>query len=135
LVFSFGTLSAQEAWQAKVYGDDWEAQDALAKKAISALEKNEGIPATASDTEFLKSMPKERREKLDASVTAYYVKVDSVTPGRAGTKFLITAAREVEGFILLWVDEVEIRDGGRSLVYSVAKDQIITMFNDGGIRG
>ena len=132
--FSSAAPSA-DAWKATVYGEDWKVEDARVKEKIPALKKHEGIKPTDADMQWLKTLAKERRAQVDAALDAYYINLGKVTPHWATAKHEIFAAREVDGYILLWVQEPEIKDGGRSVIYSKEKDKIVSDFWDGGIRG
>ena len=130
-----GGAAGAEAWKAGVYGDDWQEEAGRIQQVAPELLAGAGLPATASDEEAIASMPVELKAEIDQAVRDYYVRLDAVTSGYAGRKFLVRAAREVEGYFLLWIDEPEIMDGGRAIIYSRAKNRIVGEFWDGGIRG
>ena len=44
---------AQEAWEAKAYGEDWKQEEEVLKSKIPAIGRNEAIPSTPADEEFL----------------------------------------------------------------------------------
>lgn len=129
------SVSGIDSWKATVYGPDWVAENERLCTVVPGFAPDLPIAATASDSSNLASMHDETLQKIEKAVENYYLLLDKVTSGHAGQKFSITAARAVEGYILIWVDEPGIMDGGRALVYSCEKGKIIAAFWDGGIRG
>ncbi len=93
------------------------------------------IPATDTDKANVAALPIETAQNVTRAIEKYYLALDKISVGYAGRKFEIYAARSIEGYILLWINEPEVMDGGRSLIYSIEKDRIVAAFSDGGIRG
>lgn len=132
---SAGIIVNNDCWQAKVYGEDWAHAASCAGEVFPELRKESGVPATDADSEFCRKLPDEEKEKLNAAVAAYYERMAQITPAYAGRRFTISAVRESSDFCLLWIEEPEVCDGGRSLIYSRKSKTIVGDFWDGGIRG
>ncbi|MDD3146914.1 MAG: hypothetical protein PHD82_06395 [Candidatus Riflebacteria bacterium] len=123
------------AWQTTVFGQDWQIERETIGKALPEFAAENGIKATDADRAQLAALPIETAEGITRAIANYYLLLDKFSAGYAGRKFEITAARKIDGYILIWLDEPEIRDGGRAIIYSTAKDKIVADFWDGGFRG
>jgi hypothetical protein len=133
---ALGPLWAMDRWKATAYGENWVEAEKQFKQAVPELASGAGVPFKDEDRTFWTNLPEERKKKVEEAVSAFYQALDTVTPGAYATRqFKITAAREVNGYILLWIDEPEIMDGGRSAVLSLETGTIVGEFWDGGIRG
>ena len=124
-----------DAWKASVYGEDWQLESEKIGLLIPEFAADQAIAATNSDADYVAAMPDELPVMISLAIETYYLKLEKITQGYAGRKFIITAARSVEGYILLWLDEPDIRDGGRAIIYSRQQDKIVADFIDGGTRG
>lgn len=135
-VGSEAPASAPETtWEVIVYGEDWQAEREKIGLCIPEFASGIAIPATAADKNNKNSLPVEVAQNITLAIENYYLLLDKISLGAAGRGFEITAARITEGYILLWIDEPGIMDGGRALVYSIKKGRIVADFFDGGIRG
>lgn len=152
IAFSFGVLSAsflwaQQSWEPplkprqievfkEVFGTDWEEH----WKEISGIfpEINgSSVPATPDDDTAWLMLPGDMKENIERAVRFYYKNASLVnnTPSQALTEFEVTAIRKIDDYILLWIMEPYIFDGGCSLIYSIENERIVGQFWDGGIRG
>ena len=124
-----------ETWQELVYGTDW--QDERAKIAAKLPEFAAGLTIAASDSDAAgaASLPMDTAQNVVMAINRYYMLLDKIVIGYAGRKFKIAAARRIDGYILLWLEEPEVMDGGRAIIYSVEKNRIVADFYDGGLRG
>jgi len=130
------SVSEPEAtWEAIVYGEDWQAEREKIGLCIPEFASGIAIQATQADKNNKNTLPVEVAQNITLAIENYYLLLDKISLGAAGRPFEITAARITEGYILLWVDEPGIMDGGRALVYSIEKGKIVADFFDGGIRG
>lgn len=124
-----------QTWQAAVYGDDWAVEREKIGLLVPEFAQEQAVPATDLDRKQLSSLPEDTAINVTRALERYYFALDKLSIGYAGRKFQLTAARILDGYVLLWLDEPDILDGGRALIYSVAKDKIVADFSDGGIRG
>ncbi len=130
-----GTSNEALTWQISVYGEDCSAEAEKIGQRLPEFASGNAIPATDADRGNVAALPIETAQNVTRAIEKYYLALDKISVGYAGRKFEIDAARSIEGYILLWLDEPEVRDGGRSLIYSIEKDRIVADFSDGGIRG
>ncbi len=122
-------------WQASIYGEDWQSEREKIAANLPEFAAGNGIPATDADKAQLAALPIETAQNVTRAIENYYMLLEKTSQGYAGRKFEITAARRIDGYILLWLNEPEIRDGGRSIIFSTAKNKIVSDFWDGGYRG
>ncbi len=125
----------ETTWESVVYGEDWQAEREKIGLCIPEFASGVAIPATQADKNNKNTLPVEVAQNITLAIANYYLLLDKISLGAAGRPFEITAARITEGYILLWIDEPGIMDGGRALVYSINKGKIVADFSDGGIRG
>ncbi len=125
----------ETTWETIVYGDDWQKEREKIGLCIPEFASGLAIPATQADKNNKNTLPVEVAQNITLAIENYYLLLDKISLGAAGRPFEITAARITEGYILLWIDEPGIMDGGRALVYSIEKGKIVADFSDGGIRG
>jgi len=126
---------SETTWEAIVYGEDWQKEREKIGLCIPEFASGLAIPATQADKNNKNTLPVEVAQNITLAIENYYLLLDKISLGAAGRPFEITAARITEGYILLWIDEPGIMDGGRALVYSIEKGKIVADFFDGGIRG
>ena len=127
--------SEAQAWQIAVYGEDCLTEAEKIGQRLPEFASGNAIPATDTDKANVAALPIETAQNVTRAIENYYLALDKISVGYAGRKFQIYATRSIEGYILLWIDEPEIMDGGRSLIYSIGKERIVADFSDGGIRG
>lgn len=125
----------ETTWETIVYGEDWQKEREKIGLCIPEFASGLAIPATEADKNNKNSLPVEVAQNITLAIENYYLLLDKISLGAGGRPFEITAARITEGYILLWIDEPGIMDGGRALVYSIEKGKIVADFSDGGIRG
>lgn len=125
----------ETTWETIVYGEDWQKEREKIGLCIPEFASGLAIPATQADKNNKNTLPVEVAQNITLAIENYYLLLDKISLGAGGRPFEITAARITEGYILLWVDEPGIMDGGRALVYSIEKGRIVADFFDGGIRG
>jgi len=125
----------EATWEDIVYGEDWQTEREKIGLCIPEFASGIAIQATQADKNNKNTLPVEVAQNITLAIENYYLLLDKISLGAAGRPFEITAARITEGYILLWVDEPGIMDGGRALVYSIEKGKIVADFFDGGIRG
>jgi len=125
----------ETTWETIVYGEDWQKEREKIGLCIPEFASGLAIPATEADKNNKNTLPVEVAQNITLAIENYYLLLDKISLGAAGRPFEITAARITEGYILLWIDEPGIMDGGRALVYSIEKGKIVADFSDGGIRG
>ncbi len=130
-----GSIDEAHAWQHAVYGEDCAAEVEKIMQRLPEFASENAIPATDTDKANVAALPIETAQNVTRAIEKYYLALDKISVGYAGRKFEIYAARSIEGYILLWINEPEVMDGGRSLIYSIEKDRIVAAFSDGGIRG
>lgn len=132
---STGVNNEAQAWQIAVYGEDCLTEAEKIGQRLPEFASGNAIPATDTDKANVAALPIETAQNVTRAIENYYLALDKISVGYAGRKFQIYATRSIEGYILLWIDEPEIMDGGRSLIYSIGKERIVADFSDGGIRG
>ena len=125
----------ETTWETIVYGEDWQKEREKIGLCIPEFASGIAIPATQADKNNKNTLPVEVAQNITLAIENYYLLLDKISLGAGGRPFEITAARITEGYILLWIDEPGIMDGGRALVYSIEKGKIVADFSDGGIRG
>ena len=125
----------ENAWQKDVYGEGWQADAEKISRLLPEFASESGIPATDADRAAVAALPIEVAQNVTRAIEKYYLALGKISYGYAGRKFAISAARRVDNYILLWINEPEIRDGGRAIIYSTDQDRIVAGFSDGGIRG
>ncbi len=122
-------------WQATAYGEDCLVEHEKIGKCLPEFAAETAIPASDIDRASVAALHENLAQDITRAIENYYMRLETIDGGYAGRKFQIIAVRIVEGYVLIWLDEPEIRDGGRSLIYSIAKEKIVADFSDGGIRG
>jgi hypothetical protein len=132
----YSVLLASDEWQAEVFGADWQSLASDFRTAVPELASGTELASNAGDTLFWLKMPESGRQNIIAAVAAYYQALDRVVKGAyADRRFEVAAAREINGYVLLWIDEPGVFDGGRTAVYSIELRRIVGEFAGGGFRG
>jgi hypothetical protein len=116
-----------------LYGNDWLLDEKEIRKIFPAIDH--AVPMTKKDISYCHAMGSDLKNKLKGAMNKYYGNVNTINGRADSAEYKITAVRELDGYILLWIAEPNIRDGGRSLIYSRTKNRIVGDFWDGGIRG
>lgn len=125
----------QPRWETIVYGEDWETEHKKIGQILPEFAAQAAIPPTEADKAGTNKMSVDQAMNITRAIEQYYLRLDKITLGYAGRKFEITATRTIDNYILLWLNEPEVYDGGRAIIYSSEKNKIVAAFFDGGIRG
>jgi len=124
-----------ETWQELVYGSNWQREREKIAAVLPEFAAGLAIVASAPDTAEVTALPVDTAQNIVLAINRYYMLLDKIVIGYAGRKFKIAAARRIDGYILLWLEEPEVMDGGRAIIYSVENNRIVADFYDGGLRG
>jgi hypothetical protein len=116
-----------------LYGNDWLSDEKEIRKIFPAIDN--AVPIAKKDISYCNAMQSDLKNRLREAINKYYENVNTINDRADVVEYKITAARELDGYILLWIAEPNVRDGGRSLIYSRTKKRIVGDFWDGGIRG
>ncbi|HNX76892.1 MAG TPA: hypothetical protein PLM07_13160 [Candidatus Rifleibacterium sp.] len=128
-------VNEENTWQTDVYGEGWQSDAEKISRLLPEFASGNGIPATDADRVAVAALPIDVAQNVTRAIEKYYLALEKMSYGYAGRKFEIIGARRIDNYILLWIDEPEIRDGGRAIIYGGGKDRIVAEFSDGGIRG